>query len=225
MRVLLVDDHALFLEGLQNLLTGRGVEVVGTARDGLEAVDKARQFSPEIILMDIRMPVCDGLTATRLIKAEMPQIKIVMLTTSSNESDLFEAIKSGACGYLLKSLEAGPFLTYLQGVSKGEAAVSRELAGALIKEFARQNSGTSSGSEAEKSAQGEIGLTLRQTEILQWVFQGLSYKEVAEKLCLSEHTIKYHMGEILQRLHLKNRDEVMAYALRTGLFHPSKSKN
>ena len=137
MRVLLVDDHVLFLEGLQKLLTGRGVQVVGTAHDGLEGLEKTRQLAPELILMDIRMPGCNGLTATRLIKAEKPGVKIVMLTTSTDEADLFEAIKSGACGYLLKSLEAEPFMTYLQGVMRGEAAVSREMAGALLNEFAR----------------------------------------------------------------------------------------
>jgi two-component system NarL family response regulator len=224
MKILLADDHALFLEGLKNLLIGRGVQVVGTARDGLEALEKARELSPEVILMDIRMPRCDGLAATRLIKAEMPEIKIVMLTTSTTEADLFEAIKSGACGYLLKSLEAGPFLTYLEGVARGEAAVSRELAGALLKEFSRQSMGTPRSGDGEPGTHPEVDLTSRQLEILQWVVQGLSYKEVAERLCLSEHTIKYHMGEILQRLHLKNRDDVMAYALRNGLFRPNLSE-
>src|SRR5512143_569564 len=105
MRVLLVDDHALFLEGVRNLLTARGVTVVDTAADGLEALAKARALSPDIILMDIQMPRCDGLAATRLIKAELPETKIVMLTMSADDEDLFEAIKSGACGYLLKTLD------------------------------------------------------------------------------------------------------------------------
>ncbi len=218
MRVLLVDDHALFLEGLQKLLTGRGVQVVGTARDGLEGLEKTRQLSPDIILMDIRMPVCDGLTATRLIKAEKPETKIVMLTTSTDEADLFEAIKSGACGYLLKSLEAEPFITYLQGVMRGEAAVSREMAGALLKEFARQAGagGAGPGSSTEEA------LTPRQLEILQLVAEGISYKDIAERLYLSEHTVKYHVGEIMQRLHLKNRSQVLAYAARSGLLNKSR---
>lgn len=221
-RVLLADDHSLFLEGLQNLLTGRGVQVVGTAHDGLEALEKARLLSPDIILMDVRMPKCDGLTATRLIKAEKPESRIVMLTTSTEEADLFEAIKSGACGYLLKSLEAEPFIAFLNGIMRGEAAISREMAGALLQEFARQShppAGTDSpGQPAPVTRQaGEAQLTPRQFEILQLAAQGLSYKEAADRLCLSEHTIKYHMGEILQRLHLKNREQVVAYALKTGL--------
>src|SRR5512139_1489875 len=196
MKVLLVDDHALFLEGLQKLLTGRGLQVVGTARDGLEGLEKARQLSPDMILMDIRMPGCDGLTATRLIKAEKPGSKIVMLTTSTDEADLFEAIKSGACGYLLKSLEAEPFITYLQGVMQGEAAVSREMACALLKEFARQ---ADSGGTGPRSSTEDV-LTPRQVEILQLVAEGISYKDIAGRLCLSEHTVKYHIGEIMQRL-------------------------
>ncbi len=210
MKVLLVDDHSLFLEGLQNLLAARGIQVIGTARDGLEALEKTRQLSPDVILMDIRMPGCDGLAATRLIKTERPECKIVMLTTSTDEADLFEAIKSGACGYLLKSLEAEPFMSYLDGVMRGEVVISREMAGALLKEFARQ-------AEPVLTGAGEAALTPRQFEILQLVAQGLSYKEVADRLSLSEHTIKYHMGEVLQRLHLKNREQVVAYALRTGL--------
>jgi len=218
MKVLLVDDHALFLEGLQKLLSGRGVQVVGTARDGLEGLEKTRQLSPDIILMDIRMPGCDGLTATRLIKAEKPETKIVMLTTSTDEADLFEAIKSGACGYLLKSLEAEPFITYLQGVMRGEAAVSREMAGALLKEFARQSDpdGKGPGRSAEEA------LTPRQVEILQLVAEGIPYKGIAERLCLSEHTVKYHVGEIMQHLHLKNRSQVLAYAARYGLLNKTR---
>ncbi len=215
MRVLLVDDHALFLEGLQNLLTARGIQVAGTARDGLEALEKARALSPDIILMDIRMPRCDGLAATRLIRAEMPASRIVMLTTSTQEADLFEAIKSGACGYLLKSLEAGPFISYLEGVVRGEAAIPRELASALLREFGRM--AENSREDAKTGNGSETELTARQLEVLQLVAQGQSYKEVGEVLGLSEHTVKYHMGDTLRRLHLKNREQVVAYAVRTGL--------
>ena len=222
MKVLLVDDHSLFLEGLQNLLTARGVKVVGTARDGLEALEKTRQLSPDVILMDVRMPRCDGLSATRLIKAERPESKIVMLTTSAEEADLFEAIKSGACGYLLKSLEAEPFLGYLSGVMRGEAAISRELAAALLREFARQSTRLDEQSPDPGCGQGGSDLTPRQLQVLELVAHGLTYKEVASQLSLSEHTVKYHMGEILRCLHLKNREQVVTYALRTGLIKGAK---
>lgn len=213
MKVLLADDHALFLDGLLNLLTLRGVQVVGTAHNGLEAVEKTLQLHPDIVLMDIRMPGLDGISATRLIKTEQPECKVVMLTTSAEEKDLLEAIKCGASGYLLKSLEVGPFLTYLKGVERGEAAISREMAGLLLKDIARRDETGKPG----PGAAGDAVLTPRQVEILQFVAQGLPYKEVADRLSVSEHTIKYHMGEILQRLHMKNRKQVVDYASRIGL--------
>jgi two-component system NarL family response regulator len=213
MRVLLADDHALFLDGLKNLLTLNGVQVVGIARNGLEAFEKTVQLRPEIVLMDIRMPGCDGITATRLIKAERPEVKIVMLTTSTEEPDLLDAIKSGACGYLLKSLETGPFLSYLRGVERDEAAVSREMSGVLLKAVSLQDEAGRPGQEAA----GEPRLTQRQVEILQLIAQSLSNKEVADRLSVSEHTVKYHLGEIFQRLHLKNRDQAAEYAMRKGL--------
>jgi DNA-binding NarL/FixJ family response regulator len=213
MRVLLVDDHALFLDGLKNLLALNGVQVVGTARNGLEAFEKTLQLRPDIVLMDIRMPGCDGITATRLIKAERPEVKVVMLTTSSEEPDLLEAVKSGASGYLLKSLEAGPFLSYLQAVERGEAAVSREVSGMLLKAVSQQDAV----GRADREASGEPKLTGRQAEILQLVAQQLSNKEIADQLSVSEHTVKYHLGEIFQRLNLKNRDQAAEYAARKGL--------
>jgi two-component system NarL family response regulator len=212
MKVLLVDDHALFLNGMRSLLTMHGIEVAGTARNGLEAVEKALELRPDVILMDIRMPDCDGVTATRLIKARWPECKIVMLTTSDQEPDLLEAICSGACGYLLKSLETEPFLTYLKGVEHGEAAISRELAGILLKNIA-----SGSKTAPQDAENTEMILTPRQLEILHLVAQGLSNKELAERLYLSEHTIKYHMGEIFQRLHLKNREQAASYAVSKGL--------
>jgi DNA-binding NarL/FixJ family response regulator len=213
MRVLLADDHALFLDGLRNLLTLNGVQVVGVAHNGLDAVEKTLQLRPDIVLMDIRMPGLDGVSATRLIKAERPECKIVMLTTSTEEADLLEAIKSGACGYLLKSLEVGPFLSYLRGVERGEAAISREMSGILLKEINNQEEA----GRSEAVSKGGVELTKRQVEILQLVAQGLEYKEAAEILSVSVHTIKYHMGEIFQRLQLKNREQAIAYALKTGL--------
>lgn len=213
MRVLLVDDHALFLEGLQNLLTTRGVKVVGTARNGQEALEKARALRPDVILMDVRMPRCDGLTATRLIKTEIPDIKIVMLTTSPEEADLFEAIKSGASGYLLKTLEADALFDCLAGLEAGEAPLSREIAAKLLREFARQ----AEGADAQVEQDQAMELTSRQTQVLTLVAHGLAYKQVGSTLGLSEHTVKYHMGDILRRLHLKNREQAVVYALRTGL--------
>ena len=138
MKVLLVDDHPLFLDGLKNLLTTRGVQVVGCARDGLEGLDKARTLHPDVILMDIHMPRLDGLATLRLIKAELPEIRIVTLTMLAEDEDLFEAIKSGACGYLLKTQDTDEFFALLQDVARGEVALSPGLAARILSEFGRQ---------------------------------------------------------------------------------------
>ena len=213
MRVLLADDHPLFLDGLKNLLSARGVQVVGTARDGLEALEKARSLRPEVILMDIQMPRCDGLTATRLIQAELPQIKIVMLTMSSDDDDLFEAIKSGASGYLLKTLDTDEFMARLMEVEHGETPLSPGLVTRILKQFGRQAGEVRAPEETEP-----VGpLSPREQEVLALVAQGLTYKEAGARLGLTERTIKYHMAEIIARLHLENRAQVIEYARRTGL--------
>lgn len=218
MRILLADDHGLFLEGLSNLLRAGGYQVVGAAKDGLEALKLARARHPDVILMDVRMPGCDGLTATRLIQAEMPECKIVMLTTSAEDSDLFEAIRSGASGYLLKNLQPDQLFNYLAGLSRGEAPLSRELSARLLREFAHQaealDQQAATGFRSEPSCPE---LTPRQREILVLAADGLTYKEIGAALNLSENTVKYHMGEVLQRLHLKNREQAVAFARRSGL--------
>lgn len=216
MKILLVDDHALFLEGLKNLLLSRGIQVLDTASDGFEALAKARALRPDVILMDVQMPRCDGLTATRLIKAEMPETKIVMLTMSDDSDDLFQAIKSGASGYLLKNLDADEFFDLLDGIPRGEAPLSRSLSQMILQELAGKKEG--------KSDQPAHQLTKRQLEVLQLVAQGLTYKQVGESLFLTERAIKYHMGQILLRLHLENRAQVIAYAARAGLLPPEKTK-
>jgi two-component system NarL family response regulator len=211
MKILLVDDHPLFLEGLKTLLAIHGIEVVGMARDGLEALEKARALQPEVILMDIRMPHLDGLAATRLIKAELPDVKIVVLTMSHDDEDLFEAIKSGASGYLLKTEDTDKFFEMLSGLMNGEVPLSPGLAGRVLVEFARAETGSKS---AETPTEKGETLTARQIQVLTLVAHGLTYKEVGAKLFLSERTIKYHMGEIVERLHLENRQQVIQYARR-----------
>jgi len=212
MRVLLVDDHPLFRDGLKNLLTARGVQVVGTAQDGWEALEKARCLHPEVILMDIQMPGCDGLAATRLIQAEMPGIKIVMLTMSSDDEDLFEAIKSGARGYLLKTLDTEEFVARLMAVEQGEAPLSPGLAARIL-----QHLGQTSAVRAPEGRSLREPLTGRELEVLTLVAQGLTYKEVGARLYLGERTVKYHMSEMIARLQLENRAQVLDYARRSGL--------
>ncbi len=213
MKVLLADDHPLFLDGLRNLLTAHGIEVLGTARNGREALEAARTLHPEVILMDVHMPQLDGLAALRLIKAELPEIRIVMLTMVVEDEVLFEAIRSGASGYLLKTQDTDEFFMLLQHVARGEVALSPGLAARILAEFGRQaNAAPSLDDKAQP-----VTLTVREVEVLQLVGQGLTYKEVGARLCLSERTIKYHMGEIVGRLHLKNRAEAVEHARRIGL--------
>lgn len=211
MRVLLADDHSLFKEGMTNLLRARGIEVVGSARDGLEALELARALKPDVILMDIGMPRCDGIAATKLVHTELPQIHIVMLTTSAADDDLFEAMKSGASGYLLKSLDADTFFALLSSVMAGEPALSPEMASRILREFARGPAATAT------SAPETDLLTERQIEVLQKVVDGLTYKDIAGGLFITERTVKYHMREILQKLHLRNKSQAIAYALHSGL--------
>lgn len=218
MRILLVDDHPLFLDGLKNLLTARGLQVVGTAHDGLEALAKARSLHPDLILMDIQMPRCDGLCATRLIMAELPEMKIVMLTMSADDDDLFEAIKSGASGYLLKTEDTEEFFSRLLDLEHGEPPLSPGLAARVLRLFNRLQVSRLTGSADVKSDElpGET-LSPRELEVLTLVAHGMTYKEVGVQLHLSERTIKYHMGEIIARLHLDNRAQVVDYARRAKI--------
>lgn len=220
MRVLLVDDHPLFLEGLQNLLKARGVEVVGTAQDGFEGLLKARLLRPDVVLMDIHMPRCNGLEATRLIRQEMAALPIVMLTMSSDDQHLFEAIKSGANGYLLKSLDAEQFFELLAGLARGEVPMSRDLAAKILTEFAQQSRPSA---PVAPSDDAPDQITERQIEVLQRIVQGQTNQEIADALFITERTVKYHISEIMQKLHLRNRAQMVAYALRTGMVSDEKT--
>lgn len=215
MKIMLVDDHPLFMEGLQYLLQTHGLEVSGTAKNGREALLKARELKPDVILMDIKMPECSGLDALKLIKAEMPEIKVVVLTTSEEDDDLFNAVKWGASGYLLKNINAAELIDMLSDIEKGEASFSPELAAKLLKEFRSHDAGSTSRS-VSKGTEAET-LTSRQLEVLEMVARGITYKDVGEALGLTERTVKYHMGKILEQLHLDNRAQVIAYAARIGL--------
>jgi DNA-binding NarL/FixJ family response regulator len=211
-RVLVVDDHILFRRGVQAVLAARSdIEVVGEASDGLEAVALARETMPDVILMDITMPGCNGLEATRRIKAEMPYVKVFMLTVSEDSEDLFEAIKSGAQGYLTKDLKAQQLFDALEGVARGEAAFSGAIAAKILREFERTVRGTRQDLGATEA------LTEREREVLQLVAQGKSNLEIAQALVISESTVKNHLRNILGKLHLRNRIEAAVYAVRQGL--------
>lgn len=209
MRVLLVDDHALFIDGLKNFLTANDIEVVGMAMNIREAMRKTEELAPEVILMDVQMPGGDGIEVTQLIKAKFPEIKIVMLTVSQDDNHLFQAIKAGASGYLLKGMPKKQFLQLLDGLKNGQSPLSPGLAAKVLVEFARlQRERETASNIADKTSL----LSSQQIEILKLVAQGLTYREIGEKMYLSEATIKYHMGEITNRLHLENRSQVLAFA-------------
>lgn len=217
MKVLLVDDHTLFLDGLVSLLRASNIEVVGTARDGLEALRKARELKPDIIVMDIQMPGCDGLTATRLIKAELPQIKIVMLTMAETDDVLFEAIKNGASGYLLKDLDGDEFIELLLDLERGEVPLSPGIATRFLDEFRRiRNENSVTSPESQKINEE---LTPRQVEVLTMVAGGMTYKEIGASLFLTERGIKYHMGEIIAKLQINDRHQAITLARKAGLIH------
>lgn len=218
MKLMLVDDHPLFMEGLKYLLETNKISVAGTACNGKEALYKARELRPDIILMDIRMPECSGIDALKLIKAEMPKIKVVMLTTSAEDDDLFEAIKCGASGYLLKNINAEQLIEMLSDLENDGAPLSPGLAARLLKEFGQEHAAAEKPeADTRKDQPGNSGLTARQTEILEMVAGGITYRKVGEKLGLSERTVKYHMARIIEQLHLKNRSQVIAYASKIGL--------
>ena len=212
-RVLLVDDHLLFREGLANILkTQPDFDVVGEAEDGLEAIIKAEQLNPDLILMDVSMPVCDGLEATQRIKKELPDVTIVMLTVNDENENVFEAIRNGAQGYLLKSVSSRELLASLRGAMRNEAAITRTLGGRMLAEFRRVSKYA-----VGVSITNPASLTIREQEVLELVAAGLSNKEIAEKLNLSIHTVKSHMRKILAKLHLEKRQEAVIYARREGL--------
>ena len=209
MRVLLADDHALFRDGVASLLHAWDVEVVGQASDGVEAIEKALALRPELVLMDIRMPRLGGLEATRQIKAALPETKIVMLTVSDEESDLFDAVKAGAEGYLLKNMGGAEFGEMLSGLANGIPPISRSLAGKLLREFSRQVRGGPAPKVFDE-------LTEREKGVLQLVAKGATNKEVAQRLTISENTVNYHVKNILEKLHARNRAEAAVRALREG---------
>jgi DNA-binding NarL/FixJ family response regulator len=213
MRVLIADDHPLFRDGLRSLLEMRGIEVLGEARNGREAVAQSSRLHPDVLLMDLNMPELDGLAATRLLSSQQPEVKVVILTASEDDADLFEAIKSGAQGYILKNLESGEFFRLLDGVSRGEPALTPNLAKRLLGEFARPV--PPQAGEAEVGAQA---LTEREREVLQLLVQGITTnRDLAERLVVTENTVKYHLRNILDKLHVQNRAQVVAYAMRHGL--------
>ncbi|MHB1595694.1 MAG: response regulator [Streptosporangiaceae bacterium] len=222
-RTLIVDDHALFLRGLEIvLLTEPDIEVVGQAGDGAEAVRKAGEQLPDVVLMDVRMPRSSGIEACRQIKEIAPSAKIVILTMSDEEEDLFEAIRAGASGYLLKDIPLDEVAEAVRAVHCGQSLISPSMAGKLLTEFAvlanRER-------EADQDARGERvpapKLTDREMQVLKLVARGMNNRDIAKELFISDNTVKNHVRNILEKLQIHSRMEAVMVAVREKLIELS----
>ena len=213
-KVLIADDHTLFRRGIAAALANQAeLEVVGEAVDGLEAIRKTKQLVPDVVLMDLNMPNCSGLEATQALQSEMPEVKILVLTVSDSESDLFAAIKFGARGYLLKKAEPEELVHAITSIAQGGVMVSPMMATKLLAEF----KGLSASVQKGPVGQSEANLSPREGEVLQLVARGATNKEIADSLFISENTVKTHLQSILDKLHLANRSQAAAYAVKKGL--------
>ena len=214
--ILIVDDHTLFRQGLCSILEGeKGLKIVEEAKDGLEAVEKAKKLFPDVVLMDIALPKLDGVEATRRIKKENPKINVVMLTVHADQSHVFEALKAGATGYILKDVDAEKMIEIIHTVSNGEAVIQPHIATQLLKEFQRLPKG------AQTIEGQKIGiystLTNREKQILKLVALAKTNKEVASSLSIREKTVKNHLSNIFQKLQMNTRTQLALYAYRRGL--------
>ncbi|MFC1946641.1 response regulator [Chloroflexota bacterium] len=212
-KVLIVDDHSLFRRGIADVLSSRDdLEVVGEAVDGLEGIEKARQLNPDVILMDLNMPNCSGLEAIQALQVEIPEINVLILTVSEMEEDLFASIKYGAKGYLLKNAEPDELIQAIYHVARGESIILPLMATKLLIEFQNLSSG-----KKKKPDEDAGGLSPREKDVLQLVAKGATNREIADSLFISENTVKTHLQNIMEKLHLANRSQAAAYAIQKGL--------
>lgn len=215
-RILLVDDHDLFRAGLKELVGSQpDFEVIGEARDGLEALKLARDLIPDLIVMDIQMPICDGLEATRLICTQLPGSKILMLTVREDDENLFAAIKAGAVGYLLKNTDKKNFFKGLRNVLAGDVALPPPLATRMLEEFARLLNKPAKDADADNIPD----ITPREYHVLEYASTGATDKEIAEKLSISINTVKSHIRSILEKLQVTNRREAARLAEQYGILN------
>jgi len=219
LRVLLVDDQALFRKALVGLVNAQfDMSVVGEADNGLEALDRVRELTPDVVVMDVNMPIAGGVEGVRAIRGAGFATKIVMLTISEDDDDLFDAIRAGANGYLLKNIRPEVLFDDLRGVMRGEAPIAPGIAHKLL-DALREGPPRS---HAAAPRDGDVALTRRETEILQLVAAGMSNKEIASQLVITEGTVKNHVHNSLEKLHLSNRTQAAAYTVAQGLSLPQR---
>jgi two-component system nitrate/nitrite response regulator NarL len=218
-RILLVDDQPLFRSAIASLLDGQDdLEVIGEADNGLDGVEKAAVLKPDLVLMDVEMPVMDGVEATRLLREQQPDVKVVVLTVSDSDEHVFEAIRIGAHGYLLKNLRPEQLYDMIRSVMRNETALSPAIAGRLVSEFRAGPRHVAAEPPTERPA-----ITPRELEILQLVAEGMSNKEIGKRLWITEGTVKNHVHNALEKLHMTNRIQAAAYIVRQGLGRPPNS--
>ena len=211
-RLLVVDDHTLVRQGIVKLLAGQDeIEVVGEAASGFEAVTKAGDLNVDVVLMDLYMPGLDGVAATRLIKRELPNVEVIVLTASDDEEDLFEAIQAGARGYMLKSVDSSAFVRQLKQVLSGGVGMTDDLTTKLVSGLARRGAETFS-----LNRSGHEALTAREKEVLGQIATGATNKEIASALFISENTVRAHVRTLMQKLHLENRTQLAVYGVHEG---------
>jgi DNA-binding NarL/FixJ family response regulator len=212
-RVVIVDDHALFRRGLDLVLSEEpDIKVVGEAADGIEAVHRAEEMGPDVVVMDVRMPRSTGIEAARRIRERLPDTKVIMLTVSDSEEDLYAAVKAGASGYLLKEISIEELADAVRAVARGHSLISPSMASKLLTEF---NALVQQAEDRHRSLLPS--LTDRELDVLKLVAKGLSNREISEELYISENTVKNHVRNILEKLHLHSRMEAVVYAMREKL--------
>jgi len=216
-KVLIVDDHAMVREGLRAMLSTEGILVVGEAASGREGIEMTRQLSPDVVLMDVRMPEVSGLTALEIIKTDMPQTAVLMVTTYENPEYLMKAVIGGAAGYLLKSATRGDLLDAIRTVADGGSLINRELMREVV---SRLEQGRSLIGTADNEARARFeDLTEREVAVLRLVVEGLSNRDIAEVLCLSPNTVKTHVEHVIQKLQVSDRTQAAVWVVRQGFVH------
>lgn len=218
-RILLIDDQPLFRGAIAAILAGQpDMEVVGEAENGLVGVEQARALRPDLVILDVDMPVMNGVEAVRLIREQVMDVKVIMLTVSDSDDHVLDALRNGAHGYLLKDLRPEQLYDMIRSVMRNETPISPAVAGRLLREI--RESGPQR--VTSPSAQDTRTVTRRELEILRLVAEGLSNKEIARKLVITEGTVKNHIHNALEKLHMDNRIQAAAYVIRHGLGSPDQ---